>query len=85
MVHPNCRSFLPRVRPWLTLLVFSLWTLALPHLAEARQPADQTYTQEASPDESKLASHKHYINKDGKTVHSPAKSKSGEIPAGASA
>ncbi len=37
------------------------------------------------PDENGLDSHKHYVNKDGQLVHSPAKSKSGQIPVGASA
>lgn len=59
--------------------------LVVPHLAEARQSPGQAYTQEASPNESELDSHRQYINKDGQTVHSPAKSKSGAIPAGASA
>lgn len=64
----------------LTALVF-----VFPGIAEARQSVDQASTQEISPDESGLISHKHYINKDGKTIHSPAKSKSGGVPAGASA
>lgn len=72
-------------RLFLAILTISL--LAFPHLAEARQSSDQnqTYTQEASPSESDLEAHGHYTNKDGKTVHSPSKSKSGSIPAGASA
>lgn len=39
----------------------------------------------ASPDESTLDSHKHYINSDGQSVHSPAKSITGVVPDGASA
>lgn len=70
-------------RLFFTLL--TAWVLIFPHTAEARQSPEQEHTQEASPDESKLDSHRHYINKDGQTVHSPAKSKSGAIPAGASA
>lgn len=79
MVQKNCRIFLPRWRSRLALLVFSLWILVLPQLAETRQSTDQTSSQEASSNESELDSHKHYINKDGKTINSPAKSKSGSI------
>lgn len=39
----------------------------------------------ASPDESALVEHGHYTNKQGQTVHSPAHSKDGKAPAGASA
>lgn len=85
MVQKSCRIFPPRWRSRLAFLVFSLWILILPQLADARQSTDQTSSQEFSSNESELDSHKHYINKDGKAVHSPAKSKSGEIPAGASA
>lgn len=59
--------------------------LVVPHFAEARQSPGQGYTQEASPNESELDSHRHYVNKDGQSIHSPAKSTSGAIPAGASA
>ena len=85
MVHKSSYSFLPRLRFWLALLIFSFCALALPQLAEARQSTEQTPSQETSSNESELDSHKHYINKDGKTIHSPAKSKSGSIPDGASA
>lgn len=39
----------------------------------------------AEADEAQLASHRHYTNSDGRDVHSPAKSKNGQVPAGASA
>lgn len=39
----------------------------------------------AAPDESALQSHGHYRNKEGKIVHSPAKSLQDQIPSGASA
>lgn len=65
--------------------ILTAFVLVFPHFAEARQSADQSYTQEASPNEGDLDSHGHYLNKDGQTVHSPAKSKSGGVPAGASA
>jgi hypothetical protein len=37
------------------------------------------------PNESGLTSHRHYRNKSGEEVHSPSKTKSGDVPAGASA
>jgi hypothetical protein len=39
----------------------------------------------AEPNESELTSHRHYVNHDGQDVHSPAKTKGGNVPAGASA
>lgn len=39
----------------------------------------------AQPDESELTTHRHYRNKAGNDVHSPSKTKSGEVPTGASA
>jgi hypothetical protein len=48
--------------------------------ADDRVPQHQT-----EPNESQLAEHKHYTNKNGKTVHAPAHLKSGEVPDGASA
>lgn len=39
----------------------------------------------AEADDAQLASHRHYTNSDGQDVHSPAKSKNGLAPAGASA
>ena len=41
--------------------------------------------QDTQNNESDLATHGHYINKDGQSVHSPSKSKSGKAPDGASA
>lgn len=37
------------------------------------------------PDEAALQTHDHYKNKAGQSVHSPAKSKTGAVPTGASA
>ncbi|SAL78507.1 hypothetical protein AWB71_05699 [Caballeronia peredens] len=37
------------------------------------------------PDESDLDSHGHYVNRDGNVVHSPARSRSGQVPDGATA
>ena len=39
----------------------------------------------ATPNEADLQTHGHYVNKSGQTVHSPAKSVDGAVPAGASA
>jgi hypothetical protein len=39
----------------------------------------------AQPDATKLLEHGHYTNKQGKTVHSPAHSKTGEVLLGACA
>jgi hypothetical protein len=48
----------------------------------ARLPASDVWAQ---PNESELTSHGHYVNKSGQEVHSPAKTKSGRVPNGASA
>ena len=52
------------------------------------EPADSirsTSHPKAAPDEAQLQPHRHYNNKDGQDVHGPAKSKNGQVPAGASA
>lgn len=41
--------------------------------------------QPSSPDESQLQEHGHYVNHDGHVVHSPAHSRNGGVPAGATA
>ncbi|AXE93677.1 DUF3761 domain-containing protein [Paraburkholderia sp. DD10] len=38
-----------------------------------------------SPDESNLSNHDSYTNRDGNTVHAPARSLSGKVPQGATA
>lgn len=40
---------------------------------------------QADPNDAELTSHRHYTNKDGHVVHAPAKSTTGQVPAGASA
>ncbi|HLX03647.1 MAG TPA: DUF3761 domain-containing protein [Trinickia sp.] len=50
--------------------------------AHARTPSSDAWAQ---PNESDLTSHQHYVNKYGQDVHSPAKTKSGATPVGASA
>jgi hypothetical protein len=52
--------------------------------AEARAPHHPSPAA-SQPDEAQLVEHRHYINKGGREVHSPAHSKSGTAPAGASA
>jgi len=76
-------------------LLASLCSLALalsPIFGMANESLEKDATQEASatqpaptPEESKLLERGHYTNKEGKTVHSPAHSTSGDIPKGASA
>lgn len=39
----------------------------------------------SSPDESQLQEHGHYVNRDGHDVHSPAHSRNGGVPVGATA
>jgi len=53
--------------------------LASPFAAHAYQPSAVT------PDESDLDNHNAYTNRDGQSVHSPAHSRSGRIPEGATA
>jgi hypothetical protein len=58
------------------------------HLAT---PAEQPRPEElrgilgAEPNEAELQTHRHYRAKNGQEVHSPSKSKNGQVPAGASA
>ncbi|MEK6370966.1 MAG: DUF3761 domain-containing protein [Burkholderia gladioli] len=58
------------------LLAALLCVLVAPAFAYQPQPA---------PDESQLQEHGHYTNRDGEQVHSPAHSRNGEVPAGATA
>jgi hypothetical protein len=51
--------------------------LALASTAHAYQPSP--------PDESQLQEHGHYVNHDGHLVHSPAHSRNGGVPLGATA
>ena len=59
--------------------------IALGVYADEKAPVPASPTQQAQPSEGDLQSHKHYINKDGQDVHSPSATKSGAVPAGASA
>ena len=54
-------------------------SLAILPIAQAKQ------TPKVQPDELALVEHGHYKNKSGEDVHSPAHTKDGKVPAGASA
>jgi hypothetical protein len=47
--------------------------------------ADSPQAAKSPADESQLVEHGHYVNKSGQDVHSPAHSKNGAVPAGATA
>jgi hypothetical protein len=64
------------------LLAFAL---LLPAAADARSPRHHATTEASQSNESQLVEHGRYTNKNGETVHSPAHTKDGKAPAGASA
>lgn len=68
-------------------LAFLLSGYAFADSAPSSHTTQELQTPAAVPVEAEgdLESHGHYINKDGKTVHAPSKSKSGAVPDGASA
>lgn len=51
----------------------------------AAAPAFAYVGPDSAPDEANLSNHHTYINRDGQTVHSPARSLSGQAPEGATA
>ncbi|VXC45469.1 conserved exported hypothetical protein [Burkholderia sp. 8Y] len=53
-------------------------------IAIACTPAHAYYNSQ-QPNEADLDSHRHYRNHDGNVIHSPARSRSGAVPEGASA
>ena len=67
----------------LALLCLSTLLPAMP-VAAFRDTSNPT-TQPQQTDELGLLDHKHYRNVDGKIVHSPARTRNGEVPPGASA
>ena len=72
----------------LMMVALSAWTPPIYAEGEDAPTApDVQITQPKSqqPNEAELKEHGHYVNKQGATVHSPAHSKSGTIPDGASA
>jgi hypothetical protein len=66
-------------------LACSLSTAAAKPPAPSASAASAIASPAATPQESQLAEHGHYINKAGAVVHSPAHSLTGQSPAGASA
>jgi hypothetical protein len=67
-----------------------IWVLLLAALAfqpsvYSKETAKISAVQEFAPNEADLQEHGSYINKKGKKIHSPAHSKSGAIPHGATA
>lgn len=60
---------------------------ALDAHADDKSPANSTppSAQSASSVSTALSNDKHYVNKDGNEVHSPAKTANGQAPAGATA
>lgn len=53
--------------------------------ASASTSSSASASAKAQPDEASLLEHGHYTNKQGQEVHSPAHTKNGKAPAGASA
>lgn len=71
------------VRTFVTLLLSAIFLL--PSTSEAKKPPEQPYAELSGQNEAELEEHGHYTNKRGNLVHSPAHSKSGAIPNGATA
>jgi hypothetical protein len=72
------------------LMAVALFASAPPTYADAKDApaaADVPITRPKTvqPNEADLNEHGHYVNKQGVTVHSPAHSKSGAVPDGATA
>lgn len=82
----HCFSLFARARVALLALIVAAGMLGAPTLAHARESSDSEKATSAVPaGKSTLDSDRYYINKDGKLVHSPAKSRTGHPPAGATA
>ncbi|NDI85483.1 DUF3761 domain-containing protein [Undibacterium crateris] len=60
-------------------------SLMLPAYAQLQPTILNQSTQKSDLEESKLSSHKHYINKAGRNIHSPSKSIDYKVPNGVSA
>jgi hypothetical protein len=65
------------------LVVLLSFTLSFTGAAEARAPHHARTA--SQPDEAQLIEHRHYTNKSGNEVHSPAHSRDGIKPKGATA
>lgn len=66
-------------------LLLAIGVASSPGIAHAKQPAAESSSVSGEPNEAELQEHKHYKNKQGEKVHSPAHSLSGQVPAGATA
>ncbi|MDR5821049.1 MULTISPECIES: DUF3761 domain-containing protein [unclassified Caballeronia] len=65
--------------------IYAAWLIAASLIWTPAAFAYQNLPYPQQPDESDLDSHGHYTNRDGDTVHAPARSRSGNVPAGATA
>ncbi|SAK72108.1 hypothetical protein AWB75_03833 [Caballeronia catudaia] len=77
-----------RLTPMRTLRAFAVAALVVASAAwtpDAFAYRGTPYQYQPQPDESDLDNHGHYVNRDGNTVHSPAHSRSGTVPTGATA
>jgi hypothetical protein len=72
------------MRRALAAILISIFALAGAP-AHARKEPPAKIVKPAEPNEADLQTHDHYKNKAGQVVHSPTKSKTGAVPAGASA
>ncbi|WP_250440220.1 DUF3761 domain-containing protein [Caballeronia sp. AZ1_KS37] len=64
---------------------FTLIAASLLATSDAFAYRGNPYQYQPQPDESDLDNHGHYVNRDGNVVHSPARTRSGAVPAGATA
>jgi len=71
-----------RTKPVLAAVVVAVAAM-IAQSSFARAPRHQNYSQ--GPNESALVEHGHYVNRQGHDVHSPAHSKDGSVPTGATA
>jgi hypothetical protein len=76
------------MHPRVARAVKTLYAFAFSVMALIISPAD-AYSSRADartqPDESDLTYHGHYVNHDGRDVHSPSRTKDGAVPPGATA
>ncbi len=66
-------------------LLFVLFLVFYPAFSQAEAPNSPPVTTEQTSNEADLQTHNSYVNSKGNVVHSPAKTISGNVPAGASA
>jgi hypothetical protein len=77
-----------RLTPMSALRAFAVAALVVANVAwtpVAFAYRGNQYQYQPQPDESDLDNHGHYVNRDGNTVHSPAHTRSGAVPQGATA